>query len=255
MIVEIFSNEVKGRLRPSNATEEIAGTITLGQLAPIFTKMELAVPDEGEHVVKTSEGGYNLMLNDYNAVLRLYPSSKTVDADNSRVTHGYHPRTAAPIGLVQFDGFTMQLMPGLKHARTGIKEAAQDTRDDIGLGDDNEFNYGEINGEARLLDTVLNVDLSIYDTYFSTGVLDRIVEEYTRFEDLQTSFYQAWGGDISFSEFWDDMRAAKEEGRLIDGWNHSHLSMAFESKGNVIDAARAYQASQVNKDDIAVTFD
>ena len=184
------------------------------------------------------------MLNQYGAVLRLYPNSKDLDEDGGRVGHGYHPRTASPIGLVQFDGFALQLMPGLKHGideEDGIKAAMKETQEDVGLADNRVRNYGDLDGKAKLLDTVLNMNFDSYDQYAENGVLDRLIEEYKHFEDLQTSFYDAWVGDKPFEEFWADMEEAKDSGRLIDGWNHSHLSMIFEKKGNIIEAAKAYE--------------
>ena len=59
MIVEIFSNEVQGRLKPSNTVGDDDPTVlSLADLEPIFEKMHLLTPREGTDVVKTSEGGY-----------------------------------------------------------------------------------------------------------------------------------------------------------------------------------------------------
>ncbi len=256
MIVEIFSNEVKGRLKPSNMVGDDPGALSLADLDPIFEKMHLLTPREGIDVVKTSEGGYNLMLNQYGSVLRLYPNSKKLDEDGKRVGHGYHPRTASPIGLVQFDGFALQLMPGLKHGideKDGISAAMKETQKDAGLSDPRACNYGDLNGKATLLDTVLDMNFEVYDDYVDDGVWDRIFVEYKYFEDLQISFLDAWNGNKPFEGFWTEMEEAKKSGRLMDGWNHSHLSMAFEKKGNVIEAARAYE-QRMEKLDIGYTL-
>lgn len=243
MIMEIFSNEVKGRLQPSNAVGDDPPYLTLADLEPLFEKMGLAVPRDGEDVVKTSEGGYNLMLNQYGAVLRLYPSPKAMDNDQ-RVSHGYHPRTIPPIGVVQFDEFVMQIMPGVSHtlnSEDGLEHAVEETRKDTGLADENIDNYGSINGKAKLLDTVLNIDFRIYDQYAFNGVLDRLVDEYACFEDLQQSFSDAWSEKQPFEMFWAQMEDAKDEGRLIDGWNNSTRSMLFGKKGNIVEAAKSYE--------------
>ncbi|PCK00420.1 MAG: hypothetical protein COA45_01180 [Zetaproteobacteria bacterium] len=249
MIGEIFSNEVKGVLASSRGAEVHPDALTLSDLDPIFKKMGLATPDEKTDVVKTSECGYNIMLNQYGAVLRLYPSSKEMGDNDDRVAHGYHPRTIPPIGVVQFDGFTLQLMPGIKHGideEDGINAAMEETLEDVGLADSSVCNYGGLNGKAKLLDTVLNMDFSIYGTYADNGVLDRLVEEYKCFEDLQISFHDSWVGDKPFDDFWSEMAAAKESGRLVDGWNNSHLSVFFEGKGNIVDAAKAYEMRNTN---------
>lgn len=244
MIVEIFSNEVKGRLKPSNVVGDDPAALSLSDLDPIFEKMQLLTPREGIDVVKTSEGGYNLMLNQYGSVLRLYPSARTLSEDGGRVAHGYHPRTASPIGLVQFDEFALQLMPGLKHGideKDGINVAMKETQEDAGLSDPRACNYGDVDGKAKLLDTVFEVNFEVYDDYVDDGVLDRIYAEYKHFEDLQISFLDAWNGDKPFKGFWTEMEEAKNSGRLMDGWNYSHLSMVFEKKGNIIEAAKAYE--------------
>ena len=244
MIVELFSDEVKGALKPSYLDGDVPSQLKLEDLDPIFSKMGLVTPVENENVIKTSEGGYNLMLNQYGAVLRLYPSPRGVDEQGNRTAHGYHPRTLSPIGIVQFDGFVMQLMPAISHSIDGddtIGDAMKETQADTGMADTAPENYGSVDGKAKLLDTVIAMDFSLYDKYASSGILDRLLEEYRHFEDLQQGFYDAWTGEKPFEAFWAEMETAKEEGRLVNGWDHSHLSTLIGKKGDIAAIARAYE--------------
>jgi len=248
MIVELFSDEVKGRMQPSNSEVNDPSLLRLADLEPIFEKMNLVVPLEDMDVVKTSEGGYNLMLNQYGAVLRLYPSERNLE-NNQRVSHGYHSRTISPIGVVQFDGFVMQLMPGVSHhmdAEDGVAEAIKETKKDTGLADESLDNYGSIDGKAKLLDTVLDIDFRLYDQYAFNGVLEKLIEEYKYFEDLQISFLESWTGKQPFEVFWKQMEEAKEAGRLVDGWNNSTRSMIFGRKGDIVETASSYECRMKN---------
>ncbi|GEM_PF-1896918 len=286
MLAEIFSDLIEGKLRHSGREPGQDGYLDLADLQPLFDHIGLPLPEEGVDISKTREGGYNLMLNSYGAVLRLYPSMKEgqtpegllenlpdvlrqarmnylgmvdkgrgmpfVSEDtanwreggNLRLTHMYHPNVLPVIGRVQFDGFAMQLMPGRALElidRDDVFDMTQKIADDISCsefsGEAAPDNYTrDQNGHMELIDTVYDLDndgfdfYSIYDDTQGKTFLDATLEKAVLYEELQLTFFSAWSGDIAFSEFWDKMKQAKENGLLVDGWNNNPDPDSYSKK-------------------------
>tara|TARA_B100001989_G_scaffold240165_1_gene204996 strand:- start:4686 stop:5516 length:831 start_codon:yes stop_codon:yes gene_type:complete len=261
MIVEMFSDLVKGRLRNSRILEKGDQYLDLEDLKPIFDKMEIPVPEGvGEDCLKTREGGYMVMLNDCGAVLRIYATRQQYNDDktiNDMAGNIYHSNALPVIGLVHFDQINVQLMPGKPHSMgfgSDFRRVIKPIIEDTGYSDyPVEANFADVGDKIQLLDTVEDVNPNVYEGFSKKSwvskifclksQLEKLLEANKPYETLQQSFYDAWSGDKPFSEFWDDMRKAKADGLLVDGWNNSHLDMDMEGKGgNIVEMSRKYEA-------------
>lgn len=269
MIVEIFEQKsFAGQKFQSSEWGVIKDLgLTLNDLAPVFDKMNLPLPEKDKDISKTAEGGYNLMLNRFGAVLRIFPSSiksdpkgqylcpsiERAEKQGKRQTVMLDPEIMPPIGHVQYEHFSLLLMPGTEHSKHSKDEImAVDMRIegrtgyvDIPIMDSEQRyvsvrNYGVSNGILKSFDAVGVIDMGRYDTMHRDGTLDQIVENAAQFEALQESFYSAWIGQKSFDDFWSEMEIAKHDGVLIDGWNNSPYDMRFMDKGDIVKLAEAY---------------
>lgn len=215
MIVEHFSDELQ---------KELNTDCSLRDLKPIFDRISLPTPSRN-HVILSREGGYNLFLNDYGSVLKIYPSLRqSVNEDQKSVTssHLYHPFSTTPIGLVRFPKIAVQLMPGRQLSTPSDAKVSMlyllmhaDGHD----ADCGTYNWG-FNFEKRLtlIDTVEAVQIEHYGHYDMSkiNVLLRNSEE---FDDLQKEFSASWSQPECFPSFWKSMKNAVSCGRLVTGWN------------------------------------
>lgn len=278
MLIEIFDTEFfKGRRlaaskgswkhKPAQENE-----LTLSDLAAIFEKMRIPAPEEDIDISNTSEGGYNLMLNRYGAVLRIYPNSKTSDEMGERTAHLYSPDVLPAIGLVQFDGFSVELVPGKKHADSlglyggvtdletfmlwaGRRKVARRIKDETGYWESPKAaNFAKDKNGLKNLDVVGTHNVNAYEQYAKKSwlkvlfgqksTLDRLIKENNPYQNLQQSFYQAWIGEKFFDDFWAEMTVAKESGLLEDGWNNSRIIQEvgnFGGKGFIAELAARYE--------------
>ncbi len=255
MIAEIFDNEIKGRLRSSQDKSGLSSDLSLNDLAPIFTKMRLPLPEDGVNISRTNEGGYNLMLNRYSAVLRIYPNSKDSDDEGKRLAHLYHPDVLPAIGLIQSEGFAMELIGGKPHSQDSeFKRLLVSKRIERDTGFWERplvYNFADVEGKPKNLDVVGEHKIENYEKYGQRSLiqkmfgqkslLDKLLDESKPYESLQQSFYEAWTDEISFDDFWKEMEAAKASGLLSDGWNDSPFSMSVPYKGDIIALADAYE--------------
>ncbi|MDH5722919.1 MAG: hypothetical protein OEY94_06325 [Alphaproteobacteria bacterium] len=259
MIVEMFSDIVKGRFRREDAKDKISSDITLQDMKSVFDHLGLPVPEHGVDISMTREGGYNLMLNRYGSVLRIYPSNKKLNEFKdpewalhvSRTTHLYDKINVTPIGLVQFDGVAIQLMPGLAHDKKIDEELVMKLcKYNRGAGgyDPNSENFGRVLKPVKIrsFDTVMENDVCInkYQSYDCKGLFDKLVKQSELYEDLQHGFMKAWAGEIFFADFWKDMEQAVSDGRLVAGWLDTHmqhrLDISVVPKGDIAALSRAY---------------
>ena len=241
MIVEIFEKSI----RPPGLEEAIEES---------FGKMELPIPNMDDHGFSSREGGFNVLLNQYSSVIKIFSNLKEDDEDEydeecvSYIQgHQYHPRSIPPIGMVDMGDFTLAIMPGVLHGQSG--KFTEEEFDVVGsalwkdvFNDDfGELNSAELGGELMSLDTIYEIDLESYSHYKDKGLIEPLLETHSKFEALQQSFYDAWTGQKGFSEFWDDITQAKKDGLLIDGWNNSPHSSDFDKKGNIVTLANNYE--------------
>ena len=213
MLAELFENETAEK----SLTEILDNALG---------RMHLPQANPDKHLFNSREGGFNLFLTPYACVLRTFPSQKNCDIktpSNFRFTgHQYHPRTLPPIGIVDYQFYTLALMPGVQHAESESNSLEVDLENDFSYGSDlHLYNTGLINQKEILLDTIDVIDTIDYSTHHQKDLIEPLIEAHKRFHALQQSFYDAWTGQKPFTEFWQDMTTAKEEGLLIDGWNKS----------------------------------
>ncbi len=243
MIVEIFEKSIK----PPGLEEAID---------EVFDKIGLPPPNMDDHGFSSREGGFNILLNQYSSVIKIFPNLKEDDGDEydeegvSYIQgHQYHSKSIPPIGIVDMGDFTLALMPGVRHGKNS--EFSEEEFDatgnalwkDIFNDDFGELNSAELNGELMSLDTIYEIDLEAYSNYEEKGLIDPLLEVHSKFEALQQSFYDAWTGKKDFSEFWGDMSQSKKDGLLIDGWNNSPHSSEFDKKGNIVTLAKNYEVA------------
>ncbi len=260
MIVEIFSN-AQDEQELGDGSFYNGYHLLMDNLECLFERIDLPFPEVKVDMFKTREGGYNLMLNHYGAVLRLYPSFKTDEKNNVykrfddalspekyftnyfKISHAYLHNSVPPIGLVQFDDFVVQLMIGVKHKvcrHWDRNEQGSEMEKHFGVSDWAESNVGSIGSELVLLDTVLDIDNERYKKFHENNIIEPTIKFSERYEELQQSFYNAWIGKKSFKDFWQEMEQWKQAGELVDGWNNSPLSMQFGSRGNIVKFAASY---------------
>ncbi len=241
MIVEIFEKSIKP-LWLEEAIDEI------------FEKIGLPIPNMDSHGFSSREGGFNVLLNQYSSVIKIFSNLKEDDGDEYDEEgvgyiqgHQYHPKSIPPIGMVDVGDFTLALMPGVRHGSSDeFPEEAFDATGnslwkDIFNDDFGELNSAELDGDLMSLDTIYEVDLEVYSHYEEKGLIEPLLEVHAKFEALQQSFFDAWTGKKDFSEFWDDMAQSKKDGLLIDGWNNSSHSSEFDKKGNIVTLAKNYE--------------
>ena len=259
MIVELFSSMVEGAFKRLEASDLEASDLTLDNMKPVFDRMDLPMPNHDIDISVTREGGYNLMLNRYGSVLRIYPSDKKLEQLRDpelapyvkRTTHLYDEINVTPIGLVQFDGVVVQLMAGLVHdERIDQSQALEFEVSDNSAGkfDYNPDNFGRIpeSNEIKNFDTIGGDGVCIdnYGEYYEAGLLDKLIEESKLYEDLQQGFVNAWSDKKSFNEFWKDMEQATCDGRLVAGWLDTHMEGVWRDsivpKGDIIALSKAY---------------
>jgi|TARA_R110000868_G_scaffold13319_1_gene62228 hypothetical protein len=252
MIVEILENQFRDTLFDEKGQ--------IDHLAPLFERTGIPCPKVDE-VQLTREGGFNLFLNEYNAVLRFYPRAlylyKHADVDEHIIMneHLYHARILPYIGCVNFENFTMQLMPGVAlcdefcHSITLRQEFNSAFSDDI---DCINANVGyksplERNFEtATLLDTVCATRFPQKHNNYLARKQDSILENFADYDDLQKAFYDCWTNDNAeaMQTFWAQLRQeADQDNRLYSGW----LEESIKTLQNVnmtkhwfIEKSRAY---------------
>ena len=266
MIVEIFDDLVKGKLPQDKGEHENA----FDDLRPLFDKLDIPLPHMDVSISRTVERGYNLFLNPFGAVLRLYPYSKKgvhdydEDGEVSETRYLgplYHPSCIPVIGTVRFDDFALQIVPGVEHAKSSearlfLFDALFQRDISLSFMAQAEENFGLINGKTVILDNIAYVNFDDYEKFNKrkwwqlNSLLNRTLKANGLFENLQKSFYDCWIGQMPFKEFWQEMRQAKESGLLLDGWNSSHIDMNFPKKGgDLVEIARNYE-EQLNGYDV-----
>lgn len=241
MIVEIFEQTIK----PSSLEDAVNKA---------FQKMQLPAPIMENHGFSSREGGFNLLLNKYSSVIKIFPSLKESNVDeiiddetfDYVQGHEYHPKSIPPIGIVDMGEFTLAIMPGVQHAQNGqfsdeeFVAVGTALWQDIYSDDFGEVNSASLDGELMSLDTINETDLNVYSTYEEKQLLEPLLNLHAKFQLLQQSFYDAWTEKKDFSEFWNDMEEAKNLGQLVDGWNHSPHDSNFDKKGNIVQLAKLY---------------
>jgi hypothetical protein len=227
MIVEIIENQFRDTLFNDKGH--------IDHLAPLFARIGIPCPKTNE-VQRTREGGFNLFLNEYNAVLRFYPRElylyKHAETDEHIIMneHLYHSRILPYIGCVNFENFTMQLMPGVAlcdefcHSiklRQELNNAFSDDIDcinaNVGYRSPLERNFEN----ATLLDTVCATRFPQKHNNYLARKQDSIIENFAHYEDMQSEFYQCWTNDSAekMQRFWTKLHhEAQHNNRLFSGW-------------------------------------
>ncbi len=238
--------------------------LTLRNIQPLtglFNKLQLPLPDINE-TQKTFENGFNLFINYYGVVLRLYERHRDKSAPNTYCEYGhvFHQRSAPPIGIIRMPQFNLQIMPGLLPYNTKIHQNAENVGKDFAatLGtphDTGARNLGFLSPkhttdkDLMLLDTVFPIFNHSRQYVENLGKnSDTIIERAAYLSDLQESFYKAWVTDreLPMQIFWSKCRLATLKGeRLSAGWLVDHddnpvLQMTNRGKGNFIEKSVLY---------------
>mgnify|MGYP003624278863 CR=1 FL=1 len=258
MIVEISD---KGFDKPLIRNEQ-SDHPSLFHLNEIFNKLALPRPDISE-VQRTHEKGFNLFLNHYGCVLRMYPWQKgerKTAFSSMQYGHVYHHKSLPPLGVVHLPQFKIQIMPGVvPYDRKRHKYAdliQQEYIRTIGSNHDSgERNLGFRSNkhtdanDLMLLDTVFPIfnNSTQHNEYLGTNV-EQIQQRSAFVSDLQESFYKAWTSDRPFymQNFWFKCRMAHLSGdRLCTGWldeGNATLNMTNRGKGDFVQKSLDYDS-------------
>jgi hypothetical protein len=197
MIVSIIDKSFK-----QDVFEDMENQRGVQHLGEIFNKLCLPLPDDDE-VQVTREKGFNLFLNHYGCVLRLYEREYTIpDTDIKTANEHLHHHNSLPfIGHVRFDKLNMQIMPGVMSCESLYFEEimlARFTQDLKNNADAGVENLGHLSADKNdeeslvLLDTVMSFNefQDHYQHYLKNNV-ERIIERSTFIKDLQKYFHEA----------------------------------------------------------------
>lgn len=232
----------------------------IAPLSALFNKLQLPLPDISE-TQKTHENGFNLFINHYGVVLRLYERNRDKAKPSTYCEYGhiYHQRSAPPLGIIRFPQFNLQIMPGLMpyNPRTHqyAENVARDFKETLGSPHDTGArNLGFVSKkhtedrDLMLLDTVFPVFNHSRAYIENLGQCsDKIIERSAYVADLQESFYKAWLSTRPYAmqSFWLKCRLATIKGdRLSAGWLNNEdnyiLSSTNRGKGDFIEKSERY---------------
>ncbi len=258
MIVEILD---KGFDRPLIKREH-SDNPSLYHLNEIFNKLALPLPNINE-VQRTHEKGFNLFLNHFGCVVRMYPWQKGNGKTASPyMQYGqvYHHKSLPPLGTVHLPQFKIQIMPGVipydrkRHQYANLLQ--QEYVDTLGTNQDSgERNLGFRSNkhtqadDLMLLDTVFPIfNHSTRSNDYLGAYVEQIQQRSDFVSDLQESFYKAWTSERPFymKNFWYKCRMAHLSGdRLCTGWldeDNAILNMTNRGKGDFVQKSLDYDA-------------